>query len=259
MEKLEKQLQRAEKMANETGGGILVITEGVYGMSGDLGNIKEIVRLKNTYNFRLLVDDAHGFGTMGNTGAGTGEFMGVQDGIDLYFGTFAKAMAGIGGFIASNDEEVIKFLRYNMRSQIYAKSLPIPMVIGALKRLDMIRRHPELREKLWTIVRALQTALKANGFNIGNTQSPVTPVFLSGNVMQAANMNLDLRENRDLFLSIVLYPVVPKGIIMLRLIPTSVHTLKDVEYTIEAFNSIKDKLRTGKYRKDEVDFSVVKK
>ncbi len=248
---MEKQLQRATKLTEETGGGILVITEGVYGMSGDLGKIKDIVELKKKYNFRLLVDDAHGFGTMGKTGAGTGEEQGVQDGIDLYFATFAKAMAGIGGFIASNDEEVITYLRYNMRSQTYAKALPMPMVIGAIKRLEIIKTNPELKEKLWVIVKALQEGLKAKGFNIGNTQSPVTPVILNGEVMEAANLNFDLRENYNVFCSIVVYPVVPKGVIMLRLIPTAVHTIEDVEFTIQGFSEVKKKLDKGLYKSDD--------
>lgn len=258
MQNLEKQLERATKLSTETGGGILVITEGVYGMSGDLGKIKEIVALKKKFNFRLLVDDAHGFGTMGPTGAGTGELQGVQDNIDLYFATFAKAMAGIGAFVASNDLEVIKYLRYNMRSQTYAKALPMPMVIGSLKRLELIRTRPELREKLWTIVHALQDGLKSKGFDIGNTQSPVTPVFLKGTVMEAANLNLDLRETHNIFCSLVLYPVVPKDVIMLRLIPTASHTIEDVNYTINAYSEIKVNLDKGKYQLDKV-LSFLKK
>ena len=211
-------------------------------MSGDLGRIKDIVELKKRHSFRLLVDDAHGFGTMGKTGAGTGEHMGCQDGIDLYFATFAKAMAGIGAFVASNDPDIITFLRFNMRSQTYAKALPMPMVIGALKRLDLIRKHTEIKDKLWTIVKALQTGMRAKGFNLGNTQSPVTPVLFSGNIPESANLNLDLRETHDLFCSMVVYPVVPRGVIMLRLIPTAVHTLEDVEYTIDAFSKVKKKL-----------------
>jgi glycine C-acetyltransferase len=248
MEKLEKQLGHAEKVVAETGGGILVITEGVFGMAGDLGKLDEIVALKSKHEFRLLVDDAHGFGTMGSTGAGTGEHFGVQDGIDLYFGTFAKAMAGIGGFVAGN-ENVINFLMYNMRSQIFAKSLPMPMVIGALKRLEMLRSMPELRKQLWDVTYALQKGLKENGLNIGNTQSPVTPVFLQGGLGEATNLIFDLREKHDVFCSIVVYPVVPKGVIMLRLIPTAVHTLEDVAYTIKAFKAIKDRLDSGEYSK----------
>jgi glycine C-acetyltransferase len=251
MENFEKQLQRATKITEETGGGILVITEGVYGMAGDLGDLKSIVALKKKYNFRLLVDDAHGFGTMGPTGRGTGEHLGVQDGIDIYFATFAKAFAGIGGFIAS-DAHVIKFLMYNLRSQIYAKSLPVAMTIGALKRLDIIRNEPQHREQLWKIVNALQTGLREKGFNIGNTQSPVTPVFFSGGVPEATQITYDLRENYNVFCSIVVYPVVPKDVIMLRLIPTAVHTLEDVEYTIKAFAEVKAKLDAGAYASGKI-------
>ncbi len=248
---LEKQLQRATKLAEQTGGGILVITEGVFGMSGDLGKLDEIVALKSKYNFRFLVDDAHGFGTMGATGAGVSEHFGVMDGVDLYFGTFAKAMAGIGGFIAG-PAHVINYLRYNMRSQIFAKSLPMPMVIGALKRLDLLQNEPQLREKLWTVVNALQSGLRAAGFNLGKTESPVTPVILSGEVPEATNLTFDLRENYNIFCSIVTYPVVPKGVILIRLIPTAAHTLDDVAYTIRAFGEIKKNLDAGKYATGEI-------
>ena len=220
---LEKMLEKATKITEKTKGAILVITEGVFGMSGNEGCLKEIVDLKSKFSFRLFVDDAHGFGTMGPTGAGTGEKQGCQDGIDIYFGTFAKAMASIGGFIAS-DEDVIEYLRYNMRSQIYAKSLPMPLVIGNLKRLEMLKNSPEIREKLWTIANALQKGLKDAGFNLGTTSTQVTPVILDGDIPEATNLTLDLRENFNLFCSIVVYPVVPKGIIMLRLIPTAMHT-----------------------------------
>lgn len=246
MESLSRQLEHATSLAQKTGGGILVITEGVFGMSGDLGKLDEIVAMKKKFNFRLLVDDAHGFGTMGATGAGVGEFFGVQDQIDMYFGTFAKAMAGIGAFIAAT-EEVCDFLRYNMRSQIFAKSLPIAMVIGLIKRLDIIRTTPELREKLWTIVRALQSGLKAANFNLGVTNSPVTPVYLSGSVPEGTNVVMDLRENYNIFCSIVVYPVIPKGQLLLRLIPTAGHTIEDVEYTIKAFTEVRKKLEAGKY------------
>ncbi len=251
MQNLEKELQRATKITKETGGGILVITEGVYGMSGDLGNLKEIVAMKDKYNFRLLVDDAHGFGTMGKTGAGTDEHFDVRDKVDLYFGTFAKAMAGIGGFIAGN-KDIIVFLQYNMRSQIYAKSLPMPMVIGALKRLEMLRYEPEHKDNLWKIVNALQTGLKKNNFNLGETASPVTPVFLQGGVPEATQITYDLRENHDIFCSIVSYPVVPKGVILIRLIPTAVHSLNDVDYTVNAFSEIRKNLESGKYTSGEV-------
>lgn len=249
MEKLEKQLQRATKMTEASGGGILLITEGVYGMTGGLGHLKDIVALKKKYNFRILIDDAHGFGTMGKEGRGTHVHYGVEDDIDIYFGTFAKSMAGIGGFVASKPE-IIKFLKYNMRSQIYAKSLPMPMVIGALKRLDLIRTRPELLEKLWTVVSALQKGLRDNGFNIGETESMVTPVILSGNVADAKQITYDLRENYNIFCSIVVYPVVPKGIILLRIIPTAEHTLEDVAYTIKSFKEVKDKLENGLYAKE---------
>lgn len=246
MENLHKQLQRASCLVETTGGGILVITEGVFGMSGDLGKLDKIVEMKKTFNFRLLVDDAHGFGTMGKTGAGVGEYLNVQDDIDVYFGTFAKAFASIGAFVAG-PQNVITYLMYNMRSQIYAKSLPMPLVAGALKRLDMIRTQPELREKLWTIVNALQDGLKQRGFNIGNTESPVTPVVLSGDTSEGTNLTHDLRENFNIFCSVVAYPVIPKGMIILRLIPTAVHTLEDVEYTLDAFSKVKDKLDRGAY------------
>jgi glycine C-acetyltransferase len=255
MENLEKELGRAKKITDQTGGGILVITEGVYGMSGDLGNLKDICALKEKFEFRLLVDDAHGFGTMGPTGAGTDEYLGVQDQVDLYFGTFAKAMAGIGGFVAS-DKKIIRYLKYNMRSQIFAKSLPMPMVIGALKRLEMIRSSTEQKDKLWTIVNALQSGLRDHGFNLGKTESPVTPVILNGGVSEATQITYDLRENYNIFCSIVVYPVVPKGIILLRLIPTAVHTLEDVDYTIKAFIEIKKKLEEGAY-KDQIKDAFV--
>jgi len=248
MESFEKQLQRAKKITDVTGGGILVITEGVYGMSGDLGNLRDMLSLKEKYRFRLLIDDAHGFGTMGKTGAGTSEHQQVMDNVDIYFGTFAKAMAGIGAFVAS-EKRIIKSLTFKMRSQIYAKSLPMPIVEGSIKRLELIRTRPELRAKLWTIVEALQSGLKAKGFNIGNTQSPVTPVFLKGGIPEATALVYDLRENYKLFCSLVIYPVVPKGVIMLRLIPTAIHTLEDVKYTIECFSAIKEKLDAGEYAK----------
>ncbi len=251
MESFGKQMSRAKKIADQTGGAILVITEGVYGMSGDLGNLKGILSFRDKFDFRLLVDDAHGFGTMGPNGRGTSEYQEVMDGVDVYFGTFAKAMAGIGAFVAS-EKRIIKSLTFNMRSQIFAKSLPMPMVIGSLKRLELVRNSPDLREKLWTIVRALQTGLKEKGFNIGRTESPVTPVFLKGDVFEATKIVHDLRANYGVFCSMVIYPVVPKGVIMLRLIPTAVHTLEDVKYTIDTFSIIKDKLDTGKYKGDDV-------
>lgn len=248
---LEKELQRAMKITECTHGGILVITEGVYGMAGDLGKLKEIAELKKKYPFRLLVDDAHGFGTMGKTGAGTGEELGVQDEIDVYFATFAKAMAGIGAFVASH-KFVINHLMYNMRSQIYAKSLPMAMTLGALKRLEMLRNEPVHRDNLWKIVHALQNGLKKRGFNLGNTQSPVTPVFIKGGIPLATQITYDLRENYDIFCSLVTYPVVPKDVIMLRLIPTAAHTMEDVEYTLKAFAEIKGKLDKGYYPDGEI-------
>jgi len=225
-------------------------------MAGDLGNLKAIADLKKEFKFRLLVDDAHGFGTMGKTGAGAGEHFGVQDQIDVYFSTFAKSMAGIGGFVAS-DEDVVDYLQYNMRSQIYAKSLPMPLVVGSLKRLEMLKTMPELRDKLWTVVNALQKGLKENGFDLGKTESPVTPVFLKGGVPEATGITMDLRENYGIFCSIVIYPVVPKGVIMLRLIPTADHTLEDVERTVKAFAEVKKNLDGGKYTK-EISAMVVK-
>jgi glycine C-acetyltransferase len=248
---LEKELERATKLVTETGGGILVITEGVFGMAGDLGKLKDIVELKKKFNFRILVDDAHGFGTMGKTGAGTGEHFGVQDEIDLYFSTFAKSMAGIGAFIAAK-EDVVNYLRYNMRSQTFAKSLPMPMVIGALKRLEIVRYQSEYREKLWTVVKALQEGFRSKGLNLGNTESPVTPVFLSGSIPEATNVVIDLRENYKIFCSLVIYPVVPKDVIMLRIIPTAAHTLADVEYTVNAFAEVQEKLRAGHYKADQI-------
>jgi len=250
----EKQLQRAEKLIEGTNGGILVITEGVFGMAGDLGKLDEIVALKKKYKFRLLVDDAHGFGTMGKTGAGTGEHFGVQDEIDIYFATFAKSFAGIGGFVSST-KDVINYLRYNLRSQIYAKSLPMAMTIGAIRRMEMMKSNPELKEKLWTIVNALQNGLKEAGFDLGKTESPVTPVFLKGGIPEATQVTFDLRENYGIFCSIVVYPVVPKDVIMLRIIPTASHTIEDVEYTIKCFKEVKYKLENGLYPSEIADFT----
>jgi glycine C-acetyltransferase len=250
----EKQLQRATKLTEESGGGILVITEGVFGMAGDLGKLDKIAALKKKYNFRFLVDDAHGFGTMGATGAGTGEHFGVQDQIDIYFATFAKSMAGIGGFVAST-KDVVTYLRFNLRSQIYAKSLPMAMTLGAIKRLELIKAHPEYREKLWTIVRALQKGLKEAGLDLGKTESPVTPVFMKCQLTQVTQMIFDLRENYSIFCSVVIYPVVPKDVVMLRLIPTAVHSLEDVEYTVKTFKEIKRKIDNDEYPHEMADFS----
>ena len=256
MTKLREVLGRATKFAEEQDGGILLVTEGVFGMSGNLGQLDEIVDLKKEFNFRLIIDDAHGLGTMGKTGAGTAEHFGVSEQVDIYFATFAKSMAGIGAFVAS-DKEIVDYLRYNMRSQIYAKALPMPMVIGALKRLELLQNKPELREKLWTVVHALQSGLKERGFTIGTTQSPVTPVVLNGTASEATNLVVDLRENYNLFCSVVVYPVVPKGTIILRLIPTATHSLEDVEYTLNVFSAIKDKLDKKEYETGSVPFKAI--
>ena len=248
MKSLEKNLTRATKIANETNGGILVISEGVFGMRGEQGKLKEIVELKKKFNFRLLVDDAHGFGTLGKTGAGAGEEQGVQDEIDVYFATFAKSLASTGAFIAS-DKEIIDFLKYNMRSQVFAKSLQMQLVEGILKRLDMLRTRPEFKQKLWDNVSKLQSGLKERGFDIGTTQSCVTPVYLKGSVPEAMALVKDLRENYRIFCSIVVYPVIPKGLILLRLIPTASHNFDDIEETLDAFSSIRDRLLTGVYKK----------
>lgn len=248
VESLEKNLERAVNMAETTGGGILVITEGVFGMRGQQGKLKEIVELKKKYNFRLLVDDAHGFGTLGKTGAGAGEEQGCQEGIDVYFSTFAKSMASIGAFVAA-DKDVIDFLKYNLRSQMFAKSLPMLLVKGALKRLDMLRSMPELKDKLWENVNALQNGLKQRGFNIGDTNTCVTPVYLEGSIPEAMVMVNDLRENYGIFLSIVVYPVIPKGIILLRMIPTATHTMEDINETLKAYEDIRERLENGTYKK----------
>ena len=245
---LEKNLERATKMAEQTGGGILVISEGVFGMRGEQGRLKEIVELKKKFNFRFFVDDAHGFGTLGKTGAGAGEEQGVQDDIDVYFATFAKSMASTGAFIAA-DKEIIDYLKYNLRSQMFAKSLQMQLVVGALKRLDMLRTMPELKKNLWTIVDALQSGLKERGFDIGTTQSCVTPVYLNGSIPEAMALVKDLRENYGIFCSIVVYPVIPKGLILLRMIPTATHTLQDVTETLDAFDAIRERLVNGTYKR----------
>lgn len=247
IESCRKQLERATKLAEQTGGGVLVITEGVFGMSGAQGKLKEIVDLKKDFHFRLLIDDAHGFGTMGDTGAGTHEAQNCMDGIDVYFGTFAKSMAGIGAFVAST-EEITNYLRYNMRSQTFAKSLPMPMVVGLRKRLELLRTKPELREQLWLIARALQSGLRERGFNLGVTDTVVTPVFLKGELPEATAITMDLRENYGIFCSIVVFPVIPKGQIELRIIPTATHTLDDVQRTLEAFSEVAEKLDKGFYK-----------
>ena len=246
-----KQLERAKKITDVSGGGILVVTEGVFGMAGDQGKLAEICKFKNEFGFRLFVDDAHGFGTVGEQGRGAGDHQGCHDQIDVYFGTFAKAMATIGAFV-SGDEDVIDFLRYNMRSQTYAKSLPMPIVVGARKRLQMLRDSSEHKDNLWKIATSLQSGLKSSGFNIGKTNSCVTPVFLQGGLGEATNLTVDLRENHGIFCSIVVYPVVPKDTIMLRLIPTAIHTQADVDYTIKIFSNIKDKLEAGEYKSEKI-------
>lgn len=249
MESLEKNLERASKLVAENGGGILVITEGVFGMSGAVGSLDKIVALKKKFKFRLLVDDAHGFGTMGKTGAGVPEHFGVTDEVDVLFCTFAKSMAAIGAFVAA-PKDVIMYLKYNMRSQTYAKALPMPFVKAGMKRLELIKKHPEYKDKLWEIVNALQAGFRERGFDIGITQSPVTPVFLQGeyDLPTVTNLIRDLRENMGIFCSIIVYPVVPKGVILLRIIPTASHTLEDVEYTMKHFEQVKEKLITGKYK-----------
>lgn len=251
IEDCEKQLRRATELANAQGGGILVVTEGVFGMAGDQGKLKEIAALKDKFEFRLLVDDAHGFGTMGKTGAGTGEEQGVQDKIDLLFNTFAKSGASIGAFI-SGEKAIINYLRYNMRSQIFAKSIPLPIIIGHLKRVELMRKHPEMKAKLWENVNKLQNGLKARGFNIGKTNSPVTPIYLQGDIPEATAMCLDLRENYNIFCSIVVYPVIPKGQIIYRLIPTAAHTDEDIELTLKAFSETKAKLDEKVYQVAEI-------
>ena len=248
IESLEKNLIRATKVAAQTDGGILVISEGVFGMRGEQGRLKEIAALKSKYNFRFLVDDAHGFGTLGKNGAGAGFEQGIQDDIDVYFATFAKSMASTGAFIAA-DREIINFLKYNMRSQMFAKSLQMVLVKGALKRLDMLRSRPEIKAKLWENVDALQSGLKERGFDIGSTQSCVTPVYLKGSIPEAMVLVRDLRENFGIFCSIVVYPVIPKGLILLRLIPTASHNLEDVKITLDAFSSIRERLENGVYKR----------
>ncbi len=251
VESVERCLKRATKITNDTGGAILVISEGVFGMRGEQGILKEIVALKKDYEFRLLVDDAHGFGTLGATGAGAGEEQGVQDEIDIYFSTFAKSMGSVGAFLAST-KQVTEFMKYNMRSQIFAKSLMMPLVVGNMKRLEMIRTDSSFKDRLWRNVNALQSGLKERGLNIGNTNSCVTPVYMPGSVEEATHLVMDLRENHRIFCSIVVYPVIPKGMILLRLIPTAVHTMEDIEQTLDAFEDVAAKLKAGEYKKEEI-------
>ncbi len=248
MESLEKNLIRATKLADAQGGGILVVTEGVFGMSGVVGSLDKVVALKEKYTFRVLVDDAHGFGTMGKTGSGVPEHFGVQEGIDLHFSTFAKSMAMIGGFVAGS-KEIVMYLKYNLRSQTYAKALPMPFVVSGLRRMELIRQNPQFKDKLWEIVHALQDGFRKRGFDIGRTESCVTPVFLNGDydLPTVTNLIKDLRENMGVFCSVIVYPVVPKGVIILRIIPTASHTLEDVEYTMDCFEKVQAKLKQGEY------------
>jgi glycine C-acetyltransferase len=255
IESCRKQLERATKLTEQTGGGILLITEGVFGMSGAQGKLKEVIELKKEFNFRLLVDDAHGFGTMGKTGAGTHEEQDCIEGVDVYFATFAKSMAGIGAFVAA-DEQIVHFLRYNMRSQTFAKALPMPMVLGLKKRFELLVSQPQLREKLWLISSTLQKGLKDRGFNLGVTNTMVTPVFLEGDLYEATSLTRDLRENYGIFCSIVIYPVIPKGLILLRLIPTASHSLEDVERTLNAYSEMGEKLKAGYYKENKLEIAV---
>ena len=254
IQSLEKNLMRATKITDDTGGGILVISEGVFGMRGEQGKLKEIVALKSKYNFRFLVDDAHGFGTLGDNGTGAGNEQGVMKEIDVYFATFAKSLASTGAFIAG-DKEIIDYMKYNMRSQVFAKSLQLVLVKGAIKRLQMIKTMPELKQNLWNNVNALQNGLKERGFDIGSTQSCVTPVYLKGSIPEAMVLVKDLRENFGIFCSIVVYPVIPKGLILLRLIPTASHTIDDVNETLNAFSEIREKLTSGVY--EEISKEIV--
>ena len=252
VEDCEKQLHRAQALVDkQQSGGVLVITEGVFGMAGDQGKLKEIAALKAKVPFRLLVDDAHGFGTLGKTGAGAGEEQGCQDQIDLYFSTFAKSMASIGAFMAG-PRTIIDYIRYNIRSQIFAKSLPMPFVVGNLKRLELLRTQPILKDTLWKNALSLQNGLKERGFDIGKTDSVVTPVYMKGGVEEATAMVMDIRENYKIFCSIVVYPVIPKGHIIYRLIPTAVHTQEEIDLTLKAFSETKAKLDAGAYKVAEI-------
>ena len=255
MDSFAKMMERADRIAKENNGGILVISEGVFGMRGQQGKLKEIAAFKEKYDFTFLVDDAHGFGTLGEKGAGAGEAQGCQDAIDVYFSTFAKSMAGFGAFVAA-DKEIVRYLKYNMRSQIFAKSLTMPMVIGGLKRLELLRTRPEIKAKLWENVEKLQTGLRERGFNLGDTNTCVTPVFMQGDPIEATIMVKDLRENHGIFTSIVVYPVIPKGMILLRLIPTASHTDAEISETLDAFDAIHDKLKNGVYKKQAEAMNV---
>ncbi len=253
VESFEKQIERAAAAAEKSNGGILVVTEGVFGMRGEQGILKEIVDYKKKYNFRLLVDDAHGFGTLGENGKGAGVEQGVQNEIDLYFSTFAKSMASIGAFVAG-EKDIIEYLRYNTRSQLFAKSLPMPYVVGNLKRLDLLRRNPQLKDELWNNVNMLQNGLREHGFDLGDTNSCVTPVFMHGTPFEAGNLVLDIRENYNIFCSVVIYPMIPKGMILLRMIPTAAHSEEDIEKTISAFGAVSDKLKAGQYASEKIVF-----
>ena len=255
----ERVIAKACKLADEQGGGVLVITEGVFGMTGALGIIDKIVALKSKYQFRLLIDDAHGFGIMGEHGRGTSEHFGVMDGVDIYIGAFAKSMASIGGFVAG-PKEVINYLKFNMRSQMYAKSLPMPLVIGNMKRLEIIDspKGDMLRKKLFDVTRALQDGFRKEGFDIGPAEACVSPVHIKGGIAQATKIVKDLRENYRIFCSIVIYPVIPKGMIIFRIIATAAHTLEDVDYTLNAFKEIRSKLDAGVYDGDDIAVMTVK-
>lgn len=258
MNQLEDRLQKAQRIVEKTGGGILVITEGVFGMKGDTGRLDLIAQLKKKYNFRLMIDDAHGFGIMGKTGCGTHEHYNAVNEVDIYFATFAKSMAMIGSFVCA-EKKIIKFMKFNLRSQIYAKSLPLALTIGALKRLELIRKHPEYREHLWNITHAIQNGLRERGFELGYTDTPVTPVYMNGGPIEAYNLGVDLRENYGLFVSIVTYPVIEKGKIILRIIPTAAHTMEDVEFTLRVFSEASEKLKGGFYASYQPDLSVLHK
>ncbi|MCH9633796.1 MAG: 8-amino-7-oxononanoate synthase/2-amino-3-ketobutyrate coenzyme A ligase [Chlamydiae bacterium] len=236
LEKILKSINQDRK------GGILIVTDGIYGMTGEVAPLKEICALKEKYNARLLVDDAHGIGIMGATGRGTGEHLGVQDKIDLYFSTFAKCFAGIGGFVAG-DKEIIEHITWNARPVIFAKNLPLIYSDSLSATLDVIEREPERREKLWEIATYMQRRFKEEGFDIGNTTSPITPVFLSISGLEAIKDAIHiLREEFHIFASGVMYPVVPRGVFLLRLVPSCRHTFDDVNKTIEAFIQIKERI-----------------
>ncbi len=255
----ERVLARACAEAESKGGGVLLITEGVFGMTGALGILDRIVALKSKYSFRMMIDDAHGFGVMGPHGRGTSEHFDVMDGVDIYIGAYAKSMAIIGGFVAA-DKAIIDYLRYNMRSQIYAKSLPMPIVEGCLKRLEIID-SPEgdmLRERLWKVTRRLQEGFREMGFEIGPAEACVTPVHVEAGVNQASNIAVALREEYHIFCSVVIYPVIPPGMVIFRIIPTAAHSMDDVERTLAAFRDIKERLDRGEFDKEMPDMALVR-